>query len=73
MCSSTMPASSVGARSRTCNARPDPRGLPLRRVLTPARSDLNDTFNVNVAGPHTMIQAFLPLLRKGAMKKIVNM
>ncbi|PWY96129.1 short chain oxidoreductase [Aspergillus sclerotioniger CBS 115572] len=35
-------------------------------------SDLNDTFNVNVTGPHVMIQAFLPLLRRGAMKKIVN-
>ncbi|RAK95970.1 SDR family oxidoreductase [Aspergillus ibericus CBS 121593] len=35
-------------------------------------SDLNDTFNVNVTGPHIMVQAFLPLLRKGSMKKIVN-
>ncbi|PYI09729.1 NAD(P)-binding protein [Aspergillus sclerotiicarbonarius CBS 121057] len=38
----------------------------------PTRSDLNDTFNVNVTGPHVMIQAFLPLLRKGATKRILN-
>ncbi|GKZ21786.1 hypothetical protein AbraIFM66951_008749 [Aspergillus brasiliensis] len=35
-------------------------------------ADLEDTFRVNVTGPHIITQSFLPLLRKGSMKKIVN-
>ncbi|OKL61413.1 hypothetical protein UA08_03685 [Talaromyces atroroseus] len=35
-------------------------------------ADLDEVFHVNVTGPHTMIQAFLPLLRKGNDKKVIN-
>ncbi|GCB17171.1 C-factor [Aspergillus awamori] len=35
-------------------------------------ADLEDTFRVNVTGPHVITQNFLPVLRKGSMKKIVN-
>lgn len=45
--------------------------------LTPdgvdAMSDLRDHFETNVEGPHNVIAAFLPLLRKGGSKKIVSM
>ena len=33
---------------------------------------LADMFNVNVIGPQRMIAAFLPLLEKGSLKKVVN-
>ncbi|KAJ5773758.1 hypothetical protein N7457_008654 [Penicillium paradoxum] len=35
--------------------------------------NLNETFNVNVTGPHLMSRAFLPLLRKGEKKTVINM
>ncbi|EHA23685.1 hypothetical protein ASPNIDRAFT_40256 [Aspergillus niger ATCC 1015] len=41
-------------------------------ILTSTRADLEDTFRVNVTGPHIITQNFLPVLRKGSMKKIVN-
>ncbi|OJJ94629.1 hypothetical protein ASPACDRAFT_65078 [Aspergillus aculeatus ATCC 16872] len=34
--------------------------------------DLEETFRVNVAGVHNVIREFLPLLRKGDQKKILN-
>ena len=34
---------------------------------------LADVFNVNVLGPQRMIAAFLPLLEKGSLKKVVNL
>ncbi|KAK4107249.1 NAD(P)-binding protein [Canariomyces notabilis] len=34
--------------------------------------DLNDTFNTNVTGVHRATRHFLPLLRKGQQKKVVN-
>ncbi|PWY66018.1 short chain oxidoreductase [Aspergillus heteromorphus CBS 117.55] len=37
-----------------------------------AMQDLEDTFRINVNGPHIMIQAFLPLLRRGQMKRVIN-
>ncbi|PCG94794.1 Short-chain dehydrogenase/reductase SDR [Penicillium occitanis (nom. inval.)] len=35
-------------------------------------ADLEETFHINVTGPHRMIQLFLPLLRKGNEKKVIN-
>ncbi|KAH8692888.1 hypothetical protein BGW36DRAFT_385417 [Talaromyces proteolyticus] len=35
-------------------------------------ADLSDVFHINVTGVHMMIQAFLPLLRKGDQKKVIN-
>ncbi|OJK00118.1 hypothetical protein ASPACDRAFT_118039 [Aspergillus aculeatus ATCC 16872] len=35
-------------------------------------NDLTSSFNVNVNGPHLVTREFLPLLRKGTTKKIVN-
>jgi NAD(P)-dependent dehydrogenase (short-subunit alcohol dehydrogenase family) len=37
------------------------------------RADLSESFNINVTGPHIVTTKFLPLLRKGQAKKIVNM
>jgi NAD(P)-dependent dehydrogenase (short-subunit alcohol dehydrogenase family) len=37
------------------------------------RADLNEEFNVNVMGTHIVTTKFLPLLRKGEQKKIMNM
>ncbi|KAJ9359962.1 hypothetical protein DTO027B9_1514 [Paecilomyces variotii] len=34
--------------------------------------DLNDTFNTNVTGVHRVTRQFLPLLRKGQQKKVLN-
>ncbi|KAF9238165.1 hypothetical protein DTO027I6_7872 [Penicillium roqueforti] len=34
--------------------------------------NLNETFNVNVTGPHLASRAFLPLLRKGEKKTVIN-
>ncbi|EED17392.1 short-chain dehydrogenase, putative [Talaromyces stipitatus ATCC 10500] len=35
-------------------------------------SDLDDVFHVNDTGPHMMILIFLPLLRNGNEKKVIN-
>ncbi|KAL7658381.1 hypothetical protein ACMYSQ_004509 [Aspergillus niger] len=35
--------------------------------------DLEDAFRVNVAGVHNVTRAFVPLLRKGAKKTVLNM
>ncbi|KAJ5467893.1 hypothetical protein N7475_005645 [Penicillium sp. IBT 31633x] len=35
-------------------------------------NNLNETFNVNVMGPHLVSRAFLPLLRKGEKKTVIN-
>lgn len=37
------------------------------------RDNLNDIFQTNVTSVHMVTQAFLPLLRKGNKKSIVNM
>lgn len=37
------------------------------------KTDLNEVFNVNVFGVHNVTRAFLPLLKKGSLKKIMNM
>ncbi|KAJ6138821.1 Short-chain dehydrogenase/reductase SDR [Penicillium samsonianum] len=34
--------------------------------------NLNETFNVNVTAPHIVSRAFLPLLRKGEKKTVIN-
>ncbi|KAJ5486791.1 hypothetical protein N7530_001091 [Penicillium desertorum] len=34
--------------------------------------NLNETFNVNVTAPHLVSRAFLPLLRKGEKKTVIN-
>ncbi|EFR02110.1 short-chain dehydrogenase/reductase SDR [Nannizzia gypsea CBS 118893] len=36
-------------------------------------TDLEWTFNTNVAGTHLVTRTFLPLLRKGALKQVFNM
>ncbi|KAL2846855.1 hypothetical protein BJY01DRAFT_234439 [Aspergillus pseudoustus] len=45
-------------------------------VITPGSveemNDLEDTFRVNVTGVHLVTRAFLPLLRNGDRKKVVN-
>lgn len=43
--------------------------------LIPNRSadELNNVLTTNVTAVHLVIQAFLPLLEKGNLKKIVNM
>ncbi|PYH75957.1 NAD(P)-binding protein [Aspergillus uvarum CBS 121591] len=43
------------------------------RVSLMEMNDLTSSFDVNVNGPHLVTREFLPLLRKGTMKKIVNM
>ena len=35
--------------------------------------NLDDTFKINVTGVHYVTAAFLPLLKKGSLKKVVNM
>lgn len=35
--------------------------------------DLDDTFKSNVTGVHYVTAAFLPLLKKGNLKKVINM
>ncbi|KAL1615941.1 hypothetical protein SLS56_011636 [Neofusicoccum ribis] len=35
-------------------------------------ADIEDAFKVNVAGVHMITSTFLPLLRKGSLKKIIN-
>jgi NAD(P)-dependent dehydrogenase (short-subunit alcohol dehydrogenase family) len=42
-------------------------------IANTTRDDLNDTFNTNVTGAHRVTRQFLPLLRKGQQKKVVNM
>jgi NAD(P)-dependent dehydrogenase (short-subunit alcohol dehydrogenase family) len=37
------------------------------------RDDLEDVFRVNVAGVHNVTRAFLPLMRKGVKKTVLNM
>lgn len=37
-----------------------------------SRNDLDDHFNTNVLGVHHVTRAFIPLLQKGDLKKIVN-
>ncbi|OJD29425.1 short chain oxidoreductase [Diplodia corticola] len=37
-----------------------------------AMSDLDETFKINVTGVHYVTTAFLPLLEKGQLKKIIN-
>ena len=41
--------------------------------LTSTRTDLTEVLNVNVFGVHNVSRAFLPLLKKGQLKKIGNM
>lgn len=38
-----------------------------------ARNDLNETFDTNVSGTHRVTKAFLPLLRRGQKKLVVNL
>lgn len=35
--------------------------------------NLEDTFKINVTGVHYVTAAFLPLLKKGSLKKVINM
>ncbi|KAH7042847.1 short-chain dehydrogenase-like protein [Macrophomina phaseolina] len=35
-------------------------------------TDLEETFKVNVAGVHYVTSAFLPLLKRGSLKKVIN-
>ncbi|KAK7706030.1 hypothetical protein SLS57_009811 [Botryosphaeria dothidea] len=35
-------------------------------------TDLDETFKVNVIGVHNVTTAFLPLLKKGSLKKVIN-
>jgi NAD(P)-dependent dehydrogenase (short-subunit alcohol dehydrogenase family) len=35
-------------------------------------SDLSEAFNTNVLGPIVTTNAFLPLLRKGSLKKVIT-
>ncbi|TKX21183.1 hypothetical protein C1H76_6724 [Elsinoe australis] len=35
-------------------------------------TDLNEHFNINVVGTHNVISAFLPLLKQGTSKKVIN-
>jgi NAD(P)-dependent dehydrogenase (short-subunit alcohol dehydrogenase family) len=43
-------------------------------ILTPLfRDNLNDIFHTNVTSVHNVTQAFLPLLRKGEKKVVINM
>lgn len=51
-------------------AGPPPPGGKL--VDTPPE-ELTDILDTNVVGPHRVTKAFLPLLRKGEQKKIINM
>ncbi len=37
------------------------------------RDDLTESFTINVLGVHWTTRAFLPLLKKGTQKKVVNM
>lgn len=37
------------------------------------RDNLNEMFNLNVEGPHEVTRAFLPLLRRGERRVVVNM
>lgn len=37
------------------------------------RDNLNDIFHTNVTSVHNVTQAFLPLLRKGEKRVVVNM
>lgn len=37
------------------------------------RDNLNDIFHTNVTAVHNVTQAFLPLLRKGEKKVVINM
>ena len=48
---------------------------PDRDRLTPSRNadNLTDVMDTNVTGTHRVTQAFLPLLRRGTRKTIVNM
>ncbi|PYI16078.1 short chain oxidoreductase [Aspergillus violaceofuscus CBS 115571] len=41
-------------------------------VMGRGSNDLTSSFNVNVNGPHLVTREFLPLLRRGTAKKIVN-
>ena len=47
--------------------------LPGRKVWNTPAEELRDCFEVNVIGTNIMTAAFLPLLRKGQQKKIINM
>lgn len=38
-----------------------------------SRDDLDSTFHINVTGVHLVTQSLLPLLKKGTLKKVVNM
>lgn len=78
----TKPAS-IAAAVEVVQKRLDGRGLevlinnagmqPYTPGGTPAMEDLNEVLDVNVTSVHRMIAAFLPLLRKGKEKKVVNM
>lgn len=37
------------------------------------RDNLNEIFNLNVTGVHEVTRAFLPLLRRGEKKAVINM
>ncbi|KAL3702987.1 hypothetical protein TMatcc_010174 [Talaromyces marneffei ATCC 18224] len=41
-------------------------------VYAQEMADSDEIFHVNVTGPHMMIQLFLPLLRKGNEKNVIN-
>lgn len=38
-----------------------------------SRTDLDDTFKINVTGVHYVTSAFISLLEKGNLKKVINM
>jgi NAD(P)-dependent dehydrogenase (short-subunit alcohol dehydrogenase family) len=44
----------------------------MKKAENVPRSDMMDAFEINTLGPLSIIQQLLPLLRKGEMKKIIN-
>ncbi|KAL3480889.1 hypothetical protein BJX99DRAFT_254216 [Aspergillus californicus] len=46
---------------------------PIQSVLDMETEQLEDTFRINVSSVHNLTKAVLPLMRKGEVKKILNM
>ena len=44
-----------------------------RLIANSYRDNLNEMFNLNVTGVHEVTRAFLPLLRRGEKKAVINM
>lgn len=59
----------AGINSARTSGEPGPSG---KTEHCPPKQ-LGTVLNTNVVGPHRVIRSFLPLLRKGGQKKIVNM